>query len=158
LHVASVATSIALNGGFVAERPIVPVPLRPRTRFPRVTGNADDRIMKRLLLLLPAVVLAACGSSGSMPKTSSTAPMMYVSSSRSTADIASCLASRLSRVQTSGSNGATELTVGSSSHSSYFVMLTPSGHGSVIKVLHPDGSPEDPPEPEMRFDIARCAV
>ncbi|WP_228979310.1 sugar ABC transporter ATPase [Paraburkholderia gardini] len=114
--------------------------------------------MKRLLLLLPVAVLAACGSSGSTPKTGSTGPMMYVSSHRSTADVASCLVSRLSRVETSGANGSTELTVGSSSHSSYFVTLTPSGHGSVIKVLRPDDSPEDPPEPELRFDIARCAV
>ncbi|TAL98506.1 MAG: sugar ABC transporter ATPase [Paraburkholderia sp.] len=114
--------------------------------------------MKRLLLLLPVAVLAACGSSGSTPKTGSTGPMMYFSSHRSTADITSCLVSRLSRVKTSGANGSTELTVGSSSHSSYFVTLTPSGHGSVIKVLRPDDSQEDPPEPELRFDIARCAV
>jgi len=114
--------------------------------------------MKRLLLLLPVAVLAACSSSGSMPKTSSAGPLMYVSSQRSTADIASCLMSRLSRVETSGANGSTELTIGSSSHSSYFVTLTPSAHGSVIKVLRPDDSPEDPPEPELRFDIARCAV
>jgi hypothetical protein len=114
--------------------------------------------MKRLLLLLPVAVLAACGSSGSTPKTGSADPMLYVSSQRSTDDIASCLVSRLSRVETSHVNGSTELTVGSSSHSSYFVMLTPSAQGSVIKVLRPDNSPEDPPEPELRFDIARCAV
>jgi hypothetical protein len=84
--------------------------------------------------------------------------MIYASSPRSAADIASCLSARLPHVHSARVNGATELTVGSSSHSSYFVTLTPSGHGSVIKVLHPEGSPEDPPEPEMRFDVARCAV
>lgn len=114
--------------------------------------------MKRLLLLAPAVLLAACGSSGSVSTTRSAEPIIYVSSPRSPADIASCLSGRLPRVHTARINGATELTVGSSSNSSYFVTLTPSGQGSVIKVLHPEGSPEDPPEPEMRFDVARCAV
>ncbi len=128
--------------------------------FPRTAGDADDSTMKRLLLLVSTVLVAACGSSGGVPKpkTASTGPMMYVSSQRSPADIASCLKDRLSRVQTSRNNGATELAVGSSSHSSYFVTLTPSGRGSVIEVLRPGDSPEDPPEPELRFDIARCAV
>jgi hypothetical protein len=38
------------------------------------------------------------------------------------------------------------------------VTLTPSNTGSVIKVMHPANAPDDPPEPEMRFDIARCAT
>jgi len=84
--------------------------------------------------------------------------MIYVSSPRSADYIASCLTGRLPRVQAERINGSTELTVGSGSHGSYFVTLTPSGRGSVIKVLHPADAADDPPEPEMRFDIARCAV
>jgi hypothetical protein len=38
--------SSRLNGDFVAEHLVPPVPL-----FPRVLGNTDDPIMKKLLLL-----------------------------------------------------------------------------------------------------------
>jgi hypothetical protein len=84
--------------------------------------------------------------------------MIYVSSSRAPADIADCLESRLSRMRTSRVGGTTEIAVGSDSNNSYFVTLTPSHAGSVIKVMHPANAPDDPPEPEMRFDIARCAT
>jgi hypothetical protein len=53
-------------------------------------------------------------------------------------------------------NGATQLTIGSSSHASYFLSLTPSGRGSVVKVVR--GASEDPPEEELRFAIARCTT
>ncbi|MGF6935583.1 hypothetical protein OKW41_004745 [Paraburkholderia sp. UCT70] len=53
---------------------------------------------------------------------------------------------------------AMELAVGSDSNNSYFVTLTPLNAGSVIKVMHPANAPDDPPEEEMRFDIARCAT
>ncbi len=116
--------------------------------------------MKRFLLLAPAVVLAACGSSPVLPpqEAASLPPLVYVSSARQPDDIASCLGDRLSRVQTSNENGVTTLSIGSRSHSSYYVWLTPSHGGTVIKVVHPDGAPDDPPEEEMRFDIARCAT
>jgi hypothetical protein len=84
--------------------------------------------------------------------------MMYVSSQRSPSYISDCLQGRLSRVRTSSIGNATQLAVGSGSNTSYFVTLTPQNAGSVIKVMRPANAPDDPPEPEMRFDIARCAT
>ncbi|MBK3840953.1 hypothetical protein G3A42_23580 [Paraburkholderia aspalathi] len=155
-------TSLRLNGCFVAKHDVVfnRVALRPRPKFPCTIGDADDRTMKRLLLLAPAaaltVFLAACGSSG--PTRDASQPMMYVSSQRAPAYIADCLESKLSRVRMSRVGDATEIAVGSDSNNSYFVTLTPYNAGSVIKVMHPANAPDDPPEPEMRVDIARCAT
>jgi hypothetical protein len=136
------------------------VALRPRPKFPSTTGDANDRTMKRLLLLTCAVAViasvAACGSSG--PARDASLPIVYVSSQRTPADIAECLQSRLPRVRMSHVGTATQLAVGSDSNNSYFVTLTPNNAGSVIKVMHPANAPEDPPEAEMRFDIARCAT
>lgn len=150
--------SLRLHGGFVAKHDIA---LRSRSKFPCMTGDVDDLIMKRLLLLAPAVAviasLAACGSS-SGPAHDASLPMIYVSSPRAPADIAHCLEGRLSRVRMSQVGAATELAVGSDSNNSYFVTLTPLNAGSVIKVTHPANAPDDPPESEMRFDIARCAT
>lgn len=156
-------TSLRLNGGFVAKHGVAfnRIALRPRPKFPCTTGDADDRIMKRLLLLAPVAavtaLLAACGSPSS-PARDASQPMMYVSSQRAPAYIADCLESKLSRVRMSSVGGATELAVGSDSNNSYFVTLTPFNAGSVIKVMHPANAPDDPPEPEMRVDIARCAT
>ena len=145
-------SSSRLNGGFVAEHPVPPVPL-----FPSLIGNIDDPIMKKLLLLAPAALaLAACGSSG--PTRDASQPLVFVTSPRTPSYIAECLQSRLSRVQASSVGGATELAVGSGSDTAYFVTLTPVSAGSVIKVMRPANAPDDPPEPEMRFDIARCAT
>ena len=155
-------TSLRLNGCFVAKHDVVfnRVALRPRPKFPCTIGDADDRTMKRLLLLAPAAALtaflAACGSSG--PARDASQPMMYVSSQRAPAYIADCLESKLSRVRMSRVGDATEIAVGSDSNNSYFVTLTPHNAGSVIKVMHPANAPDDPPEPEMRVDIARCAT
>jgi hypothetical protein len=117
--------------------------------------------MKRLLLLAPAVAVsaffAACSSSGG-PARDASRPMIYVSSPHAPAYIADCLESKLSRVRMSRVGGATEIAVGADSNNSYFVTLTPLNAGSVIKVMHPANAPDDPPEPEMRFDIARCAT
>ncbi len=117
--------------------------------------------MKTLLLLAPAVALtaalAACGSSGG-PARDASAPLVYVSSPRPTASIAACLEERLSRVRTSHAGAATELAVGADSNNSYFITLTPLNGNTVIKVTHPANAPDDPPEEEMRFDIARCAT
>lgn len=153
------AMSLRLNGGFVAKHGVTVnlVALRPRPKFPCTTGDADDRTMKKLLLLAPVVLLAACGSSGG-PARDASQPMMYVSSQRAPADIADCLQDRLSRVRMSRAGGATEIAVGSDSNNSYFVTLTPLNAGSVIKVMRPANAPDDPPEAEMRFDIARCAT
>ncbi|CAB3797960.1 hypothetical protein LMG27177_04348 [Paraburkholderia fynbosensis] len=135
--------------------------LRPRLKSPRSTGDADDRTMKRLLLLAPAVAviaaLCACGTSKG-PARDASVPLMYVSSQRAPASIAQCLKDRLPRVRVSQDGTATELAVGSDSNNSYFVTLTPLNAGSVIKVMRPANAPDDPPEEEMRFDIARCAT
>lgn len=161
--------SSRLNGGFVAKHDIAfnRVALRPRPKFPRTTGDADDRTMKRppllasaaaaLIALIALTTLAGCGSS-SGPARDASLPMIYVSSQRAPAEIAGCLESRLSRIHTSRVGSATEIAVGSDSNNSYFVTLTPNHAGSVIKVMHPANAPDDPPEPEMRFDIARCAT
>jgi hypothetical protein len=85
-------------------------------------------------------------------------PLLYVSSQRAPASIAQCLKDRLPRVRVSQVGLATELAVGSDSNNSYFVTLTPLNAGSVIKVMRPANAPDDPPEEEMRFDIARCAT
>ncbi|SIT46913.1 conserved hypothetical protein [Paraburkholderia piptadeniae] len=119
-------------------------------------GDADDIIMKRLILLAPLAVLAACGSSRGPESGASAEPMVYASSARPASEIARCLNSRLSRVHVSKNNGVTDLTIGSSSNSSYFISLTPSGNGSVIKVVR--GTGDDPPEEELRFAIARCTT
>src|SRR5579871_2739817 len=126
--------------------------LRPRLTFPCSTGNADDRTMKRLLLLAPAVAitacLAACGSS-SGPARDASAPLVYVSSARTPASIASCLEDRLSRVRTSHVGNEIQLAIGSYSNNSYFVTLTPVNGNTVIKVMRPANAPDDPPEEEM---------
>lgn len=113
--------------------------------------------MKKLLLLAPfALALAACGSSE--PARDASQPIVFVTSQRTASYISECLQDRLSRVRASSVGGATELAVGSSSNTAYFVTLTPSNAGAVIKVMRPANAPDDPPEPEMRFDIARCAT
>jgi hypothetical protein len=138
--------------GFVAEHLVPPVP-----RFPCMTGNNDDRTMKKLCLLTPlAFFLAACGSSG--PTRDASQPIVFVASQRTPSYVAECLESRLSRVRSSSVGGATELAVGSDSDTAYFVTLTPTTAGSEIKVMRPANAPDDPPEPELRFDIARCAT
>ncbi|MCA8240922.1 MULTISPECIES: sugar ABC transporter ATPase [Burkholderia] len=110
--------------------------------------------MKRFLLLLPAALLAACGSAPSSDSAGSgAAPMIYVSSQRPAYAIANCLDSRLSGTEQSQHNGVTDIAVGSNS---YFVTLTPSGNGSVIKVVR--GSGNEPAEEAMRFAVARCAI
>jgi hypothetical protein len=113
--------------------------------------------MKRLCLLTPAAIfLAACGSSA--PIRDASQPIVFVASQRTPSYIAECLEDRLPRVRSSSVGGATELAVGSASNTAYFVTLTPSDAGSVVKVMRPANAPDDPPEPEMRFDIARCAT
>jgi hypothetical protein len=136
-------------GGFVAKLPVS----RPPLAGPDTTCTTIPT-MKRFLLLLPAALLAACGSAPSSDSASSgSAPMIYVSSARPAYAIASCLDNRLSDTERSQHNGVTDITVGSRS---YFVTLTPSANGSVIKVVRGSGS--EPAEEAMRFAIARCAI
>ena len=75
--------------------------------------------------------------------------MIYVSSQRPAYAVANCLDSRLSGTEQSQHNGVTDIAVGSNS---YFVTLTPSGNGSVIKVVR--GSGNEPAEEAMLRDRA----
>ncbi|WP_233272764.1 sugar ABC transporter ATPase [Paraburkholderia acidisoli] len=84
--------------------------------------------------------------------------MIYASSARTASSVASCLEDRLSRVRTARDGNTTRMSVGSSSNASYFVTLTPSGSGSVIRVVHGTAESSDPPEEEMRFAVARCTT
>jgi hypothetical protein len=113
--------------------------------------------MKRLLLLAPTLIVAACGSSHG-PTTSSTEPMVYAKSAIPARQIASCLEDRLSRVHETTVGSSTELTIGSSSSPSYIVTLTPASGGAVIKVTRPADASDDPPEPELRYAVARCTT
>jgi hypothetical protein len=104
--------------------------------------------------LLSSLALAACGSA-SGPELRASKPVIYVSTQRTPADVASCLEERLPSVSASRVGGASELTVGSNA---WLVTLTPSGYGSIVKVQKSDGDYGRLPEPEMRFDIARCTT
>ncbi|PLZ04316.1 sugar ABC transporter ATPase [Burkholderia sp. WAC0059] len=114
--------------------------------------------------LLPAVsivsvaaLLAACGSAPGNPADAAAAtPMIYIASTRPASSVAECLEDRLPRVHEDEQDGVTELTVGSRSHASYFVALAPSPQGSTVRVTQ--GTSNDPPEAELRYDIARCAI
>ena len=98
--------------------------------------------------------LAACGSA-SGPELRSSAPVIYVSSARTASEVASCLEDRLPSVSASRVGGVSELVVGSNT---WLVTLTPSGYGSTVKVQKSAGDDGRLPEPEMRFDIARCTT
>jgi hypothetical protein len=50
--------------------------------------------------------------------------------------------------------GNTEVVVGSNA---YLITLTPSAYGSIVKVQQ-SGDDGGVPEPELRFDIARCTT
>lgn len=116
-------------------------------------------LTKAFAAALPVAFVAACGSTPMPPdEASAAAPMVYVSSQRPPASIATCLEDRLSRVRESKNGNATELAVGSSSQASYVVTLIPSGNGSVVRVIHDPSASNDPPEDQMRFHIARCTV
>ncbi|QBQ99696.1 sugar ABC transporter ATPase [Paraburkholderia pallida] len=116
-----------------------------------------NTLTQRLVAALPLALVAACGSSPSNTASDSNV-IVYASSARSPSSIASCLEDRLSRAYESHSGNATELAIGSRSNASYFVTLTPNGYGSVIRVTHGASSSNDPPEEEMRFDVARCTT
>ncbi|POR52177.1 hypothetical protein B0G62_105145 [Paraburkholderia eburnea] len=116
-----------------------------------------NTLTQRLIAALPLALIAACGSSPSSTA-SNGETMIYASSARSPSSIASCLEDRLSSVHEARNGNAMELSVGSRSEASYFVTLTPNGYGSVIRVTHGASSSDDPPEAELRFDVARCTT
>lgn len=112
----------------------------------------------RLLAAAPLALIAACGSTPPSGTASNGEPMIYASSARSASSVASCLEDRLPHVHASRDGNTTELSVGSRSDAAYFVTLTPNGHGSVIRVTHGASASNDPPEEELRFDVARCTT
>ncbi|MEM5327632.1 sugar ABC transporter ATPase [Paraburkholderia sp. JHI2823] len=115
-------------------------------------------LTQRLLAATPLALIAACGSTPPSGSASNGEPMVYASSARSASSIANCLENRLPHVHASRDGNTTELSVGSRSDASYLVTLTPNGNGSVIRVTRGTSASNDPPEEELRFDIARCTV
>jgi hypothetical protein len=93
------------------------------------------------------IALAAC-SSTSEPELRASKPVIHVSSARTASDISSCLERMLPSVQTTRNAGS----------NAWLVTLTPSGYGSIVKVQKSDGEYGGLPEPELRFDIARCTT
>ena len=100
------------------------------------------------------VVLAAC-SSMSGPELRASKPVIHVSSVRPASDISNCLQRMIPSAQTRLDQGTTELLVGSNA---WLVMLTPSAYGSIVKVQQSSSDDGGVPEPELRFDIARCTT
>jgi hypothetical protein len=115
-------------------------------------------------LLLPAmVVLAGCSSTPgpgmSGPEVRASAPLIYVKSARQPDDITACLHERVFSVRESSIGSATEIAVGPrSSTVDWLITLIPLGGGSIVKVQKSPNASDDVPEPEMRFDIARCTT
>jgi hypothetical protein len=107
-----------------------------------------------LAAVFAAVALTAC-SSTSAPELRASSPLIYVSSRRAPSEVFSCLEDRLPSVSTSKSGNASELVVGPNA---WLVTLTPSHYGSTVKVQKSDRDYGGLPEPEMRFDIARCTT
>lgn len=137
------------------------------TRVPILCGirrsNLDNAplmnpLARRILAASPLALAAACSTTPPPGAAANGEPMIYVSSTHSASSIASCLKGRLPQIHESRDGNATELSVGSRSNESYHVTLTPSGYGSTIRVIHGNSRSDDPPEPELRFDVARCAT
>jgi hypothetical protein len=101
-----------------------------------------------------ACVLTAC-SAVSGPELRASSPLIFVSSRRAPSDVFSCLEDRLPSVSTSKSGSTSELVVGPNA---WLVTLTPSQYGSTVKVQKSDQDYSGLPEPEMRFNIARCTT
>jgi hypothetical protein len=117
--------------------------------------------MNKLLLLsaLPAVLAIAACSSPNVQDVRSSEPVVFVQSQRAPSYISSCLQSRIDGLRMSAGNGSTELTVGHGAENyAWLITLMPSGYGSVVKVQKSPGDDGSVPEPEMRFDIARCTT
>lgn len=114
--------------------------------------------LHRLSLVVACVgaagALAACGST-SGPELRASKPVIYVSSARAASDISTCLQRMLPSVQVTRDQGSTELMVGSNA---WLVTLTPSGYGSIVKVQQSTSDDGGVPEPQLRFDVARCTV
>jgi len=112
-----------------------------------------------LLAAVPAALAIAACSSPNVQDVRSSEPVVFVQSQRAPSDISSCLQRRIEGLRKSAGNGSTELTLGHGSENyAWLITLMPSGHGSVVKVQKSPGDDGSVPEPEMRFDIARCTT
>jgi hypothetical protein len=116
--------------------------------------GSSSMSLSRVTVVAAAFLLAAC-SSASGPELRASKPVIHVSSARTASDISSCLERMLPSVQTTRNSGSTELLVGPNA---WLVTLTPSGYGSIVKVQKSEGDYGGLPEPELRFDIARCTT
>jgi hypothetical protein len=105
-------------------------------------------------LTVAAIALAAC-SSASVPELRASSPVIYVSSHRQPGDVLNCLEDKLPSVSASKLGSASELLVGPNA---WLVTLSPSQYGSTVKVQKSSEEYGGLPEPEMRFDIARCTT
>ncbi|MEJ0002918.1 MAG: hypothetical protein WDN30_04000 [Pararobbsia sp.] len=117
--------------------------------------------MKNLLLFaVPATAsLVACSSAPSGPGVHAAAPMIYVQSARQPDDISACLQEKVFSMHEASAGSSTELSIGPrASRIDWLITLTPSGDGSIVKVQHSADASDDLPEPELRFDIARCTT
>jgi hypothetical protein len=106
-------------------------------------------------VLTSVAALAACGSTTSGPELRASKPVIYVSSARTASDVSGCLARMIPSAHVARDQGATEVMVGSNA---WLVTVTPSTYGSVIKVQQASSDDGGVPEPELRFDIARCTT
>ncbi|TKC91554.1 hypothetical protein FAZ69_03640 [Trinickia terrae] len=114
---------------------------------------------KLLLAAVPATLAIAACSSPNVQEVHSSEPMVFVQSARAPGYISSCLQSRIDGLRMSTGTGSTELTVGHGADNyAWLITLIPSGNGSVVKVQKSPGDDGSVPEPEMRFDIARCTT
>ena len=82
------------------------------------------------------------------------APMIYVQSARQTDDITSCLEDYAGSLRAANAGSAVELGDGHD----WLITLTPARGGSTVEVQKAVNASERIPEPEMRFDIARCTT
>lgn len=111
------------------------------------------------VLLLSTVLLVACSSTTSGPEVRASAPLIYVQSARQAADITECLQEKVLSMRETSYANTTELAIGPrASHIDWLITLTPSGSGAIVKVQRSSGASDDLPEPELRFDIARCTT
>ena len=113
-----------------------------------------SRVIVCVASVSAVLALAACGSANG-PALRASTPLIYVSTNRAPADVFSCLEDKLPSVSTSMAGGVSELLVG---RDAWLVTLTPSGYGSTVKVQKSADDYGRLPEPEMRFDIARCTT
>lgn len=106
-------------------------------------------------ILSGVAALAACSSTSSSPELRASKPVIHVSSTRAASDISGCLQHMIPSAHATRAQGSTELMIGSNA---WLVTLTPSHYGSVVKVQQSSSDDGGVPEPELRFDIARCTT